>query len=696
MGVGLMKKKTKSATLRSSTKKLPQKNKRTSKRKVFAGEMQGTSISNLLPEAEDAVHSAMPEEMEPMQATRIEKPFNDPNFIYEVKWDGYRIVARVQKGKVKLFSRKGLDYTSKYQEIAEALSQLPYNAVIDGEVVVLNKEGKPDFDALQKYRKGDPIVYYVFDLLWLEGYSLLKMSLLHRRRMLEKVIEDNERIKLSASFDDGLALYNQIKDLDLEGIVAKKKNSIYEPGKRVKSWLKIPTEIRQEFVIGGWTESSSGRPFRSILFGYYEGGKLIYAGHAGGGYKEGEMAGILSRIKKLEVSSSPFAGEVETDANTHWVKPELVCEIKYATLTASGKIRKPAIFLGFREDKPAKEVKKEIPVIPAEENEIEQQQPVKVSDASSNWPRLLQEKITSRSTFEFEGRKVEVTNIEKRLWKDFTKAHLLMYYHSIYPFIIPYLKDRPLSLHIKPNGPTAPGMYIKDMEGHQPSWAELFTTKRKNKKEGARKVIDYLVCQNEATLQYIVNLGCIDINPWTSRTTSPEHPDYIIIDLDPSDEDFSKVIETAKAAKQYFDEQRIIAFAKTSGKTGMHLYLPCQRLDFSAARTAAVAICEGIHQLVPSITTTEVNIDKRGDKLFLDYSQNDFADTVAAPYSVRPNKIPTVSTPVEWKEINERLDPSNFTVITILDRLKKKGDLFRGVDLSKNQVLNGRALKKFF
>jgi bifunctional non-homologous end joining protein LigD len=686
----------KSEALRPTTKKLPQINKSGTKRKVRSEKFHLQSISSLLPGEEDVVPSMMPDEMEPMQATRIEKPFNDPNFIYEVKWDGYRIIARLQKGKVKLFSRKGLDYTSKYPEIADALSRLSYNAVMDGEVVVLNREGKPDFDALQRYRKGDAIVYYVFDLLWLEGYSLLKMSLLHRRRMLEKIIRDNEKIKLSASFDDGLALYNQIKDLDLEGIVAKQKNSIYEPGKRVRSWLKIPTEIRQEFVIGGWTQSSSGRAFRSLLFGYYEGDRFLYAGHAGGGYKEGDMPKILSRLKKLEIDSSPFAGKVDTDADTHWVKPELVCEIKYATLTAGGKIRKPAIFLGFREDKPAREVRREIPVIPVDE-EVEHETPKrgKESMASSNWPILLAEKITSRSTFDFEGRKVEVSNIEKRLWKDFTKAHLLMYYHSIYPFIIPYLQDRPLSLHLKPNGPTAPGMYIKDMEGHQPSWAEVFRTKRKNKKEGARQVIEYLVCQNEATLQYVVNLGCIDINPWTSRTTTPDHPDYIIIDLDPSDGDFSKVIESSKAAKAFFDDHGIIGFPKTSGKTGMHLYIPCEGFDFSAARTAAINICAGIHQLVPSITTTEININQRGDKLFLDPSQNDFADTVAAPYSVRPNKIPTVSTPLEWKELNARLEPAKFTVTTILDRLKKKGYLFSGVHLVKNRILNSKAIKNF-
>ena len=689
---------TQSIALRSTMRTSPAKKKSVGRRKPAVN--TSDNIKTLLRNTSGAVRSGIATETEPMQATRIEQPFNDPGFLYEVKWDGYRIISRKEKRKVKLYSRKGLDYTAKYPEIAAALSHLPHNAVIDGEVVVLNHEGKPDFDALQRYKKGDTIVYYVFDLLWLEGYSLLKTSLVERRSILEKIIHDNALVKLSAAFDDGIALYNQVKDLGLEGIVAKQRHSIYEPGKRVRSWLKIPTEIRQEFVIGGWTESSSGRSFRSLLFGYYDDGKLIYAGHAGGGYKEAEMPHMLRRLKRLEIDSSPFEGDVETDATTHWVKPELVCEIKYATTTASGRIRKPAIFLGFREDKPAKEVRKEIAEVPADDyNKEERETEVKVvpkgedSKKGSNWPTIMAEKITSRTTFDFDGNSVEITNIEKPLWKDFKKAHLLMYYHSICPFILPYLKDRPLSLHVKHNGPNAPGLYIKDMEGHEPSWAATFRTKRKNKKEGARKVIDYLVCQNEATLQYIVNLGCIDINPWTSRIQSPEQPDYIIIDLDPSDSDFAKVVECARAAKEFFDSQRIVAFPKTSGKTGMHLYLPCMDLDFQEARQIAIKICENIHSLVPSISTTEVRIEKRGDKLFLDPSQNDFADTVAAPYAVRPNKLPTVSAPLEWKEVNTKLDPARFTVTTILERLQKKGDLFSGVHLPANRARNMRAFQ---
>jgi bifunctional non-homologous end joining protein LigD len=270
-----------------------------------------------------------------------------------------------------------------------------------------------------------------------------------------------------------------------------------------------------------------------------------------------------------------------------------------------------------------------------------------------------------------------------------------MYYHAVYPYIIPHLRSRPLSLHIKHISPNVQGLYIKDMEGRAPSWAEIFTVERKHKKKGKRDEVDYLVCNDEATLQYIINLGCIDVNPWTSTTANPHQPDFIIIDLDPSDDDFQKAIDTAKAAKEFFDQHKLIAFPKTSGKTGIHLYLPCSGFSFVQARSIAESICSGIQKLVPSITTTEISINQRGDKLYLDPNQNDFADTVAAPYSVRPYHHPSVSTPLHWREVNNNLDPLKFDIKTIIARLDKKGDLFEDVLLPKNQVKNNKVLKKF-
>jgi bifunctional non-homologous end joining protein LigD len=233
------------------------------------------------------------------------------------------------------------------------------------------------------------------------------------------------------------------------------------------------------------------------------------------------------------------------------------------------------------------------------------------------------------------------------------------------------------------------------MEGRQPDCADIFTSKRKHPKKGKRNVIDYLVCNNTPTLVYLINLGCIDINPWTSTTDNYLQPDFIIIDLDPSDEDFKKVIETALAAKKIFDKLKIKVFPKTSGKTGMHLYIPCEGFTFPEARTIAVNICKKINEEVPDISTVENTISKRGDKLFIDYNQNDEADTVAAPYSVRPTNEPTVSTPLEWKEISHKLDTKKFDIHTIPARIQKKGDLFKEVMDEKIRRKNSGILKRF-
>jgi len=385
---------------------------------------------------------------------------------------------------------------------------------------------------------------------------------------------------------------------------------------------------------------------------------------------------------------------VETDHPVHYVKPRLVAEIRFATWTKSKRIRKPAIFIGWRKDKKSKEVTVEKIVAPPKQKRKEKEQSDSKEKFISNWKTVLSIPVTQKDTIEIEGKKVELTNIEKKIWHDVTKADLIKYYDSVSPYILPHLKDRALSLHIKHIAPAHKGLYIKDMENHQPEWAEIFSTERKHKKRGKRNIIDYLVCNDRATLIYLINLGCIDINPWTSRTSNYLYPDYVIIDLDPSDDDFSKAVETARAAKEIFTKYKLTAFPKTSGKTGMHLYLPCSGFTFPQARSIAENICDRIHKLIPEITTTNISVSSRGSKLYIDPNQNDEADTVAAPYSVRPARQPTVSTPLEWKEIKKGLSMLDFNIHTIEARLKKKGDLFKNVLSKKIQDKNNIYLNK--
>jgi bifunctional non-homologous end joining protein LigD len=646
------------------------------------------------------IKKAMPQSVKPMLCTLTKEVVPDQDYLYEVKWDGYRIISYIESNKVRMNSRSALDYTKKYPPVAEALKKLSHDAVLDGEVVVFNEKGNPDFDALQTFNGHDtPINYCVFDVLWLDGYNLMGLPLTDRKAILKELLEGNEVLRFSESFDDGEALYQQALDLDLEGIVAKRKDSNYVPDARDNRWLKTPTRKRQEFVIGGWADSDKVRSFRSLLFGAYNSrGEFEWIGRSGGGYKQSEMPGILAQLQKLETSKTPFINKVldTKGAKIHWVKPELVANFEFATWTKTGRIRKPATFLGFRKDKKASQVVREVPLSDEQEKEIKEKptinEPVEAA-GDSNWPKIENKKIQSERDFEFAGHTVTINNIEQELWRGITKARLITYYHSICPYILPHLKDRPLSLHIKQDGANAPGFYIKDMEGHEPDYLDIFSDQRRHKKKGKRNQIDYAVTNNEAALLYLINLGNIDLNPWSSRITNPQEPDFISIDLDPSDEDFEKAIMTAQAAKKVFDRYKLQSFVKTSGKTGIHLFLPCQGFDFPKARKLAEKICGDVAKEVPDIATTEVSIDHRGSKLFVDPSQNDYADTLACAYSVRPYKHPIVSTPLDWKEVKDNLDPKKFTMDTLPERLEKKGDLWADLTDEKIKVANTKNLK---
>ncbi len=332
-----------------------------------ADEPRGPAISktDLAPYLKQGKKQAIPSRVAPMLCTLTKDPIDDPQYLYEIKWDGYRIISYADKGKVRMDSRSAIDYTKRYPVIADAVKALGHNAVLDGEVVVFNEEGLPDFDALQLYNGHNTAINYcVFDLLWLDGYNLMQLPLETRKEILGFLVEDQPVFRVSESFDNGTALYEEMLKRNLEGIVAKKKDSPYIPGQRANSWLKTPTRKRQEFVIGGWAESDKSRSFKSLLFGAYTAdGKFEWIGRSGGGYKEKEMPGILKELKAIETDKSPFVNKVldTKGAATHWVKPKLVANFEFATWTKSGRIRKPATFLGFRNDKQPKQVVREIP-----------------------------------------------------------------------------------------------------------------------------------------------------------------------------------------------------------------------------------------------------------------------------------------------------------------------------------------------
>jgi bifunctional non-homologous end joining protein LigD len=636
-----------------------------------------------------AVRSEFPDRIEPMLATKMREPFDDDDFIYELKWDGYRIIGYKNGKNVSLRSRSNQEFSASYSSIAESLRQLPFKFVVDGEVVMLDKNGLPSFDDLQQVRTlgTSSLSYCIFDLIWCEGYDLRNLPLTTRKDVLEQVmaIASASNLKyypyLSAK---GKELFRTVQEQGLEGIVAKRADSRYKAGERSTKWLKIQTKIRQEFVIGGWTESESGRPFRSLLFGYYnENEQFVYYGHSGSGYTDKRMKEIFAKIRKLEIKKRPFINDPERSTKAHWVKPVLVAEFEYATTTRSGKIRKPAVFKGFRTDKKAIEIKLDEPAqLPgASVTTGNKKKKQSIQNEHSNWPELEQSfGGTTQNELTVEKHRLILNGIEKELWHGVTKADLINYYISVADYILPHLRKRPLSLHIKHNGVYNEGMYIKGMEGRQPEWMETFEIKRKHRQSGRPAIIDYAVCNDKPSLIYLVNLGCIDLNPWSSRVESYENPDYLVIDLDPTNGPFGEVVDAAKISKMVLDNLGLTAFPKTSGKTGIHIVIPVEPVfTFTQARKIVSVLCAAIQEQVPEITTISDSISQRNNKVFLDDNQNDFADTIASAYSVRPFHAPFVSMPFEWKELNSSLQPSDFTIRNSLQRIRKKGDLHKAL-----------------
>ncbi|MCW3109948.1 MAG: ligase [Segetibacter sp.] len=678
----------------------------------------------------EGVKNPFPTQISPMLCTLVKEPINDPEYLYEIKWDGYRIISFVKKNTVTMGSRSGLDYTKKYPPVAEALKKLRHDVVLDGEIVVFNEEGHPDFEAVQNFNGHDtPISYCLFDIVWLDGYDLKLLPLTDRKTILKDLLKGNEVLRFSDSFDDGPGLYEQMKQMNLEGIVAKKRDSRYREGERINDWLKIPTRKRQEFVIGGWAESERGRSFRSLLFGAYKKGKLKWIGRSGGGYKDKDMPGILAQLKKLETKKSPFTNKVldTKGAVIHWVKPKLVAIFEFATWTKSGRIRKPATFIAFRNDKDPTQVVMEIPIA-AEEVESEPETGKADKEANntrtrfrkekpsylnvgSNWVKVDEEQRSAEWTdFEMEECTIPVHNLDRELWHGISKGKLLLYYSNLAKWILPYVKDHPLSLVLKLTHAGGPKIFIKDMENRQPECASIFTDKRRVKKSGKRDTIDYLVCNNLETLIYMVDLGCVDINPWASRTPEVNYPDYIWLDLDPTIPEkltakaldkaeqtaFAKAIDVALAAKQVLDKLKLTGFIKTSGQTGLHIYVPCSGFDFKQARTLGSMLADRVHALVPDISTRNESISLRDENVYIDAGQNDYADTLAAPYCIRPYHAPLVSTPLEWKELNSKLDRYAFTMDSIGKRLIGKGDLFKGVLSGATMKKNNVILRKLF
>lgn len=631
----------------------------------------------------DAPEAAMPRNIKPMLATPISQPFDDPDWLFELKWDGYRAVAEISHGKVRLYSRNKLSFEKRFAPIVDSLQHLGHEAVLDGEIVVLDATGKPQFELLHGYQ-GAPtgtLVYQVFDLLYLDGHDLRKLTLRRRKDILARLLGNLPNVRLGEHVEQhGVAFYEAVSRSGLEGIVAKDARSQYREGFRSQSWLKLKTQLRQEAVIGGFTEPRGGRTgLGAVLLGVYDDGDLIYIGHAGSGFSEQGLADLRSRLEGLVQKACPFKDRPKPNAPVHWVQPRLVCEVSFAAWNESGHVRHP-VFIGLREDKEATTVRRERPLA---SNAVA---PGATPAATNPEPKETKVSVPRGQRAMIDGHVVPLTNLQKPYWPEdgYTKGDLIHYYREVASFILPHLKDRPQSLNRHPNGIHGKSFFQKDVSRQPPpEWVQTVELRP----EGDTKKMRSILCQDEASLVYMANLGCIELNPWNSRVGTLDQPDYVVLDLDPEDVAFDRVIEAALTVRKVLQDIGVEAVCKTSGKRGLHVAVPFgAAYSHEQAKHFAELIARIVNAKLPSSTSLVRSPRARQQRVYLDYLQNGKGKTLAAVYSVRPYAKATVSAPLRWTEVRRGLDPRRFTIRTMPKRLAATGDLWKpvlgaGIDL---------------
>ena len=642
--------------------------------------------------------------VEPMLATTTEAPPTGDNWQYEIKWDGFRLQAEVNASGVKLWSRNGQDYTARFAPVAEELAALAVPALIDGEVVVVDASGRSSFQALQNYLRGglpadaaggdgspaEPagdgrLVYYAFDLLRLDGRDLTGLPLSRRFDLLERALPPGQHLKTSGHIvGDGLKLLAAAAKQNLEGLMIKRADSAYQPGRRSGDWLKLKTHHRQEMIIIGWTDPGGSRQnLGSLALGFYDARRrLTYAGHVGSGFNDQDLAELAKLLAPLAVEICPVNPTPKGESLTHWVKPELVCEVQFTEWTVDNQLRHP-VFVGLRSDKPAAKVVREEPAATAVKPTADPAPTAgsKSSPAAAHHTAAPGHTAVPNIVLRLNGHEVTVTHPTKIYWPEkdpaqgATKLDLIKYYQSVAPTLLPYLKDRPESLNRHPHGILGEHFYQKNLVDH-PSWAK--TTDLHS--DEAERIVHYLLCQDEATLAYMNNLGCIEINPWSSRVGHLDNPDYCVIDLDPEGIGFDAVIKVAQTVHAVLTELGIPGYPKTTGATGIHIFIPMGvKYTYDQVRDFAHLLVQLVHDRLPELTSLERHPEKRQGKVYLDYLQNSRGQTLACAYSVRPQPGATVSAPLAWSEVKAGLTPQMFTIRDMAARLKLDAKLWQPV-----------------
>jgi bifunctional non-homologous end joining protein LigD len=601
------------------------------------------------------------DDVELMLATSQEEPFTRVGWVFELKYDGYRLLAERKEREPYLRSRAGHDLTLTFPEIARAVHGLPLEGlVLDGEVVVHDADGLPSFSRLQ--RRGRilnrmdalrasvelPAIYYAFDLLGLEGYDLRGVPLLERKALLRDLLPTVGPIRYSDHIaEQGEAMYAQVTQMRLEGIVGKKADATYSGG-RSPYWVKVRTVRVEDFVVVGWTKPKGSRSgFGSLHIAQHDGDELLYLGSVGSGFTDADLADTMPKLEELEIDACPCtAGPVPKGKGHHWVRPRLVVEVKYKELTDQGLARQPS-FSRFRDDKSPEECVVEGAAPP------EAEPPVQVRAEPE--------------------RSVAYSNLGKVFWPEegYTKGDLIDYHRAVAEWMLPYLEDRPLVMTRYPDGIDGKSFFQKDAPPYAPEWIRRVTLWS----EGSERELSYFVAEDLESLLYVVNLGTIPLHIWSSRVSSLANPDWCILDLDPKEAPFEHVVDLARTLHDICHEIGLPSFAKTSGSSGIHVLVPLGRkLTYEQSRTLGqllgrVAVAERTE-----VATLTRNPGKRDGKVYVDFVQNGHGRLLAAPFTVRPLPGATVSAPLAWSEVDQKLKISSHTIVTVPKRMKRLGE----------------------
>jgi bifunctional non-homologous end joining protein LigD len=636
---------------------------------VKSGRTQEEIAQNLEPVA--ASKSADLPTIAPMLA-QIGKgdPPSGPEWLYEIKWDGVRAICYIQNGRLRMLTRNNNAMERQYPE----LSILPHHikastAILDGEIAALDSRGLPNFELLQSrinvtdasaiatLSRNLPVVIFLFDLLYLEGRDLRGEPLIERKRLLKQILQPNEAIRYSEHFPGtGAELLEAAKAQGLEGIIAKRASSFYE-SRRTSDWIKFKLSTSAEFVLCGMIKGER-EPFGALVLGIYDHGKLKWAGNVGTGFDRKKMDAIYAKLAPLATENCPLEPEKDLPKKgVVWTRPETVCEVRFSNWTDDNKLRAP-VWVGLRPD-----------IDPQECTRDEPEERSMLLDASK-----------SEEILTIDKHRLKFTNLNKLYYpKDkIAKRDLLNYYDAVAPLILPHLKDRPLSLKRYPNGIDAPFFFQKEVAESFPKWLHTADA------DGIESVIG----DDRATLLFLVNLGCIDHNPWMSRIGSLEHPDYMLIDLDPQDCGYEKIVEAAHVVKAKLDLAELESYPKTTGGDGMHIFVPLiARYTYEQVRSLAELLSTLVAAQRPDLFTTPRAVAKREKgKVYFDWQQIARGKTISAPYVLRAYPGAPVATPLAWREVTPRLRPEQFHLGNVLARFDRVGDLFAPVLASAQEI----------